>query len=302
MLRMEHLQKNYGAFHLDVSLEVQPGCVTGLAGMNGAGKSTVFKAALGLIRPEGGSVRMFGKEVRGLSREDKQRTGVVLTDSGFSGYLTLRDLSPVLAGFYPGFDRAFFQEQCRRFHLPEKKPIREFSTGMKAQLKLLAAVSHRPSLLVLDEPTAGLDVLARDGVLEILREFMEGDESRAILISSHIASDLEGLCDDFYLIDKGQILLHEETDILLGRYALLKMTQEQYEALDRQYVLQVKREPYGYCALTDQRQFYMENYPELVTEKSGIDDLMRMLAHSDLRGKGKNQGIYAGICKGGAEG
>lgn len=224
MLKIEHLKKNYGNFSLDCSLEVKEGCVTGLIGQNGAGKSTTFKAILGLISTDSGKIRILGKDLQNFTPEDKEQLGVVLSDSGFSGYLTIHDIIPILKNMYRKFDEKFFTEQVRRFQLPLDKQIKEFSTGMKAKLKVLVAVSHRAKLLIMDEPTAGLDVIARDELLEMLREFMEKDESLSILISSHISSDLESLCDDLYMIHQGRIILHEDTDVLLSDYALRWMT------------------------------------------------------------------------------
>ena len=161
MLKIEGLKKNYGAFALDCSLEIRPGCVTGLIGQNGAGKSTTFKGVLGLIRPDSGTVRVLGQDSRTLGKREKQQLGVVLSDSGFSGYLTVKDIVPVLESLYEKFDKPFFLEQLRKFGLPDNKKIKEFSTGMKVKLKVLVAVSHDARLLILDEPTAGLDVVAR---------------------------------------------------------------------------------------------------------------------------------------------
>ena len=138
-------------------------------------------------------------------------------------------------------------------------------------------VSHNAKLLILDEPTAGLDVVARDELLELLREFMEKDEERSILISSHISGDLESLCDDIYMIHDGKIILHEDTDVLLSDYALLKVDDEQYEKLDKQYILRTKREAYGYSCLTNQKQFYMDNYPKIAIEKGTIDGVITMM-------------------------
>ena len=277
MLKLEHLQKRYGNFALDCSLELLPGCVTGLIGQNGAGKSTTFKAILGLISMDGGSVTILGKDLKDFTARDKEELGVVLSDSGFSGYLTIQDVIPVLQNLYPRFDKAFFLTQIQRFQLPPDKKIKDFSTGMKAKLKVLTAISHHAKLLILDEPTAGLDVIARDELLEMLREFMEQDEEHAILISSHISSDLETLCDDLYMIHEGKIILHEDTDVLLSDYALLKVSQEQYDKLDKQFLLRSKKESYGYSCLTDQRQYYMENYPQLAIEKGSIDEVITMM-------------------------
>lgn len=277
MLKIEHLKKHYNNFSLNCSLEVHKGCVTGLVGQNGAGKSTTFKAVLGLVSADSGSITVFGKDLKDFTPEDREGLGVVLADSGFSGYLTVNDIIPVLKNMYRHFDYTFFTEQVKKFHLPLDKKIKEFSTGMKAKLKVIVAVSHNARLLILDEPTAGLDVIARDELLEMLREFMETDEERSILISSHISSDLETLCDDIYMIDNGQVVLHEDTDVLLGSYALLKVSEEQFNKLDQQFIVCSKKESYGYSCLTNQKQYYIENYPKIAIEKGTVDEVITMM-------------------------
>ena len=182
---------------------------------------------------------------------------------------------------YHKFDKYFFLEQVKKYNLPLNKKIKEFSTGMKAKLKVLVAISHHAKLLILDEPTAGLDVIARDELLELLREFMEKEEYRAILISSHISSDLETLCDDLYMIHDGKIILHEDTDVLLGDYALLKLDDTQYHTLDKQYLLRSKKESFGYSCLTDQKQYYIENYPNITIEKGTIDAVITMMIRGE---------------------
>lgn len=281
MLQIEQLRKSYGTFSLDCSMEIRPGFVTGLIGQNGAGKSTTFKAALGLITPDSGSIRIFGKDIREFTARERQGLGVVLSDSGFSGYLTIQDIVPIMEQMYEKFDKEFFMEQVRKFGLPDRKKIKEFSTGMKVKLKVLAATSHDARFLILDEPTAGLDVVARDELLEILRDFMEKDEERAILISSHISSDLETLCDDIYMIHEGKIILHEETDVLLSNYALLKAEEGQYASLDKKYILRHRKESFGYSCLTNQMQFYRENYPKLIIEKGTIDSVITMMIRGE---------------------
>ena len=280
MLRLENVKKHYCEFSLECSLEVQAGCVTGLIGKNGAGKSTTFKAILGLIYPDGGKIEVFGKPVEKLSISDREQIGVVLSDSGFSGYLTIKDLISMLRNMYGNFREDEFLRRCKKFRLPLDKKIKEFSTGMKRKLQVLAAISHDAKLLILDEPTAGLDVIARDELLNLLREYMEQDE-RAILISSHISSDLEGLCDDVYMIDDGKIVMHTETDILLSDYGLLKVTDDQYQKLEKEYIIRHRKEEYGYSCLTDQKQFYMENYPGLAIEKGSIDEVMTMMIRGE---------------------
>ena len=274
MLNIDHVVKNYGDFRLDVTMEVRPGCITGLVGRNGAGKSTTFKSILDLVCPESGSVQVFGTDSRKLGEKERQNLGVVLSDSGFSEYMTVKDANAILKAMYQRHDSEYFLAQCEKQGLPVNKKIKEFSTGMKAKLKLLVALSHNAKLLILDEPTVGLDVAMREELLDLLRAYMAADEERAILISSHIATDLEGLCDDIYMINNGSIVLHEETDVLLSSYAVLKMDAEQYKKLDKKYILQTKQETFGVSCLTDQKRFYVENYPQVVVEQSGIDDLI----------------------------
>lgn len=281
MLKIEHLKKTYDNFSLDCSLEVRKGCITGLIGQNGAGKSTTFKAILGLISIDSGNITVLGKDIKKFTTKDKEELGIVLSDSGFSGYLRIKDIIPILQNMYEKFDKSFFLEQVQRFQLPLDKKLKDFSTGMKAKLKVLVAISHNVKLLILDEPTAGLDVIARDELLEMLREFMEADEERSILISSHISSDLETLCDDLYMIHEGKIVLHEDTDVLLSDYALLKVDRKQYEELDKRFILRSKKESYGYSCLTNQKQYYMENYPKIAIEKGTIDEVITMMVRGN---------------------
>ena len=219
----------------------------------------------------------MGKSPSELTARDRQKMGVALTNSGFSGYLRVKDIIPVLRTLYPEFDERKFRNMCGRFGIPENKLIKDFSTGMKAKLKVIAAVSHNAEFLLLDEPTSGLDVVARRDVLDLLREYMEENEERSILISSHISTDLEGLCDDIYMIHEGQIVLHEDTDVLLNNYALIKADQEQFARLDKEYILKVRRENYGYACLTDQKQYYRENYPDVVVEQGNLDEVIAMM-------------------------
>ena len=280
MLRIENVRKSYRDFTLDCSMQVPEGYITGLIGANGAGKSTTFKTILGLVRPDSGTISLFGKPITEMDAAAKQQLGVVLADSGFSGYLRIKDLIPVLDSLYPAFDKAGFAEKCNRLNLPTDKRIKDFSTGMKRKLQVLAAICHNAKFLILDEPTAGLDVIARDEILGMLREYME-QEGRSILISSHISSDLEGFCDDLYMIHQGKIVLHEDTDRLLSDYAVIKVTEDQYKQLDKQYLLRHKKEAFGYNCLTNQRQYYQENFPDISIEKGTIDELIFIMIRGE---------------------
>ncbi len=279
-LQVKGIRKTYGKFGLDVSLEVLPGQITGLVGKNGAGKSTTFKSILGLVKPEGGEILLDGKPVTTLTNEEKENMGVVLSNASFSGWLTIEDIIPVLRSLYKEFEEEFFKQQCEKMELPMKKPIKDFSTGMGAKLKVLVALSHKAQLLILDEPTSGLDVMARNEILDLLREYMVEDE-RSILISSHISSDLETLCDDLYMIDDGKIMMHEETDVLLSDYGVLKLTQQQYDKIDKQYLMKVRKDGDSYTCLTKEKAFYMENYPDVAIEKGNIDDVFTLMIQGE---------------------
>ena len=270
MIQINDLQKKYKGFELNVSLTIPEGTVTGLIGKNGAGKSTTIKSILGLVKPDGGSIKVLS-DAPGKNMES---IGVVLSDSGFSMMLTIKDVIRILRASYKDFEEKRFCEFCSRQSLPMDKPIKEFSSGMKAKLKVISAISHNAKLLILDEPTTGLDVLARNDVLDLLRDYIAESPERSILISSHISSDLEGLCDDIYMIDRGRIIMHEDTDTLLGRYGILKMTEKEYEEIDKQYITITQKDRMNVTCLTNEKQFYLDNYPKMVIENSSIDDII----------------------------
>ncbi|MBR6664104.1 MAG: ABC transporter ATP-binding protein [Lachnospiraceae bacterium] len=284
-LVLENVKKKYKTFELDLSMTLESGTITGLIGRNGAGESTTFKAILGLIKLTEGKVLIDGKQSQNLKPADKENIGVVLSDSGFSGYMTVKDVIATMSAMYKKFDKADFTSKCEYFNIPLNQKIKEFSTGMKAKLKVLLAMSHGAKLLILDEPTSGLDVVVRNEILDLLREYMEKDEENSILISSHISSDLEGLCDDVYFIENGKIILHEETDTLMDAYGILKVTPEQYQKLEQEYILCTKKDKYGYTCLTNQKQYFIENYPDIVIEKSEIDEIITLMLSDRKEGK-----------------
>ena len=277
MIIMHDVGKKYMDFQLHMSMEIPEGRITGLVGKNGAGKSTAIRLLLGLARQDSGSIKILGKDTEKMTPYDKQKLGVSLAESGFSGQFDLGDVEHILSKMYTEFDREFFRRKCQELKIPTKKRIRTFSTGMKAKLKVLTAISHNAKLLILDEPTAGLDVEARNEILDMLRNYLVNDEERTILITSHIASDLETLCDDIYLIHDGRIIVHEETDTLMEEYGILKVSNGQYEALDKEYLIKSQKVNYGYACFTANKKFYQENYPGIVVENGGIDELILMM-------------------------
>ena len=285
MIRVENVRKSYkdkkADFELKCSMELQEGRITGLIGANGAGKSTTFRAILNLITIDGGNIELFGKSHTKLTKQDKENIGVVLSDSSFSECLCPKDMMDIMKALYHKFDKKAFLGMCEELGIPLNKQFKEFSTGMKAKLKLTIAMSHEAKFLILDEPTSGLDVTARDTILEMLQDYMEKHEDARILISSHISTDLESLCDDIYMIDNGKIVLHEDTDVLLSEYGVLKVTGEQMESLDKSYFLKVKKEPFGYRILTNQKGYYQDKYPQIAVEKGSIDEVIMLMVSGE---------------------
>ena len=246
-LELHGLEKHYPDFALGpIDLELPGGTVCGLIGENGAGKSTTIKLILDMIDREAGTVKLFGQEeITPLAKAD---IGVVMGGEGIPTCLTAPQVGKVMAGIYPNWDAAAYADWCRRFDLPENKKYGDYSTGMKMKQCLAVAFSHHPKLLLLDEATSGLDPVVRDEFIDLLLDFVR-DENHAILISSHIVSDLEKLCDYVAFLHKGKLMLCEEKDYLLGEYGVVHCTKADLENLPEEGVLHKKESPYGVEAL-----------------------------------------------------
>lgn len=282
MLEIRNLKKRYNNFQLDCSFTVGEDQVIGLVGRNGVGKSTIFRSILGLLRPDSGEINLFGKNVAELSENEKERIGVTFPHSFFSETFTINEIKKIMSATYPAtFNESDFDQKCNQLKLPVDKKVKNFSTGMQAKLKLLLALSHEADFLLLDEPTSGLDVIVRKEILGILQDYMDQKNNRSVLISSHISSDLEQLCDLIILIDDGKIILQEETDKLLNSYGILKVSTEQYPSLEKDFILTTKKRNYGYACLTNERRFYQENYPNLAIEKGSIDEVLQLMTGED---------------------
>ena len=246
-LELHGLEKHYPDFALGpIDLELPGGTVCGLIGENGAGKSTTIKLILDMIDREAGTVKLFGQEeITPLAKAD---IGVVMGGEGIPTCLTAPQVGKVMAGIYPNWDAAAYADWCRRFDLPENKKYGDYSTGMKMKQCLAAALSHHPKLLLLDEATSGLDPVVRDEFIDLLLDFVR-DENHAILISSHIVSDLEKLCDTIAFLHKGKLLLCEDKDTLREEYALWHGTAGQLEELDKNAIVSHRVTAYGAEAL-----------------------------------------------------
>lgn len=266
-IKINNLVKRYDGFLLDgVSLEVPSGCVMGLIGENGAGKSTVIKALLGVIGTDGGEILFDGVPQREMSKAMRQKIGVVLDDVSLPAAINLRALDLIMKNIFAEWEQEKFFDLAKRFGLPNDKKIGEFSKGMKMKTAIAAALSHKADILILDEPTSGLDPVARDEILGILYDFMQ-TPGRATLISSHITSDLEKLCDFVTFISDGKIVLSGEKDALLDKYAVVR---GDVRDIDPAAIIKIRRREYGTDALALKSMLP----PSFEVSKAGLEDIM----------------------------
>ena len=231
-IEVQNLTKTYPGFTLDsVSFAVPEGTILGLVGENGAGKSTIINLLMSAIPRDGGEIRVLNADPASPAfAETKQSIGVVLDEAHFPVQLNALNVEKMMRSVYRNWDGARFHDYLRRFDLPERKPFKDYSRGMRMKLAIAVALSHGARLLLLDEATGGLDPMARDELLEIISDFTR-DERCTVLMSSHIVSDLEKICDSIAFIHKGQLLFCEEKDRLLEEYALLRLTHGEAEAV-----------------------------------------------------------------------
>ncbi len=245
-LELHHVKKQFPGFQLeDLSLTLPAGCILGLVGENGAGKSTTIKLILEMLHKDGGTITVLGKDSQEVSKED---IGVVFDELGIPAPLNTRQVGKIMAGIFMNWDMPAYEAYLERLSIPGNKPIKDFSRGMKMKLGIAIALSHHAKLLLLDEATSGLDPVARDQVVELLENFTR-DENHAVLMSSHIVSDLEKLCDYIAFLHRGKLILCEEKDVLLSKYGILRCTAADLDSLDREAVLHRKDGKYGSEAL-----------------------------------------------------
>lgn len=277
MLKIENVKKTYNNFQLDVSMEIMPGTIVGLVGANGAGKSTLFKSLIGLIKKDNGQIIFGDEDITNIGAKTKEKISISMTDSFFPDAFKRNDIKAIMKATYKSFDENWFDAKCQEFGLETNKKLSEYSTGMKAKMKVITALSRDSKLLILDEPTQGLDVVAREEISELVRDYIDKDEERIVIISSHISSDIEKLCDRIVMLGKGKVVLEEDTDVLMSEYAVIRVDEDKYNELDKEYILASNKEKYAYECLTDKKDYYMENYPDIVVEKTTIDDILIMM-------------------------
>ena len=245
-IKLSHINKSFGDFAIrDLNLTVPSGTICGLVGENGAGKSTTIRLLMGVLRPDSGTASVLGADVSSPEfRDVKEDVGVVLDEAYFPESLNAVQVGKIMAATYRRWDQGLYDGYLKRFDLPQNKQFKDYSRGMRMKLAIAAALSHQPKLLVLDEATAGLDPIVRDEVLDIFNEFTR-EEDHSILISSHILSDLEKLCDYIAFIHKGDLLFCEEKDQLLEQYGIFEDSRENLDCLQPEAIVAREESRYG---------------------------------------------------------
>ena len=271
-LELQGVTKQYGDFTLDhISFTVPKGSIVGLIGENGAGKSTTINAVLGLIHTQEGTVRLLGS--RGPEEVNREEMGVVFDGNNYPTMLTPRQMGKVFPGLYRSWDEGKYREILERFQIPENKKIKEFSKGMKMKYSIAVAFSHHVKLLILDEATSGLDPIMRDEVLDMLLEFIQ-DEDHAVLVSSHITSDLEKVADYIVFLHKGKIIFFSPKDDLLENYGIIKCGADQFAKIRKEDILSYRKLDCEWQVLVANRHEAKKKYPQALVVPASLDEIM----------------------------
>ena len=279
LIEIQGLCKHYKDFTLDhIDLTVPEGQIVGLIGENGAGKTTTLKAVLGVIRPDGGTIRLLGGDPGDPAI--RSQVGVVFEDSYFYGGLCARQIDRIMAGIHATWDSTLFHGYCRRFDLEEGKPVKDFSRGMRMKMSLATALAHRPKLLVMDEATSGLDPVVRGEMLDLFLEFIQ-DEGHGVLMSSHITADLERIADQIAYIHKGKLLFQQDKDLLLEDMAILRCSAGEIDSLPKNLVVARRGGAYGSAALVRHPQNVRRLLPSAVLDRADIDEIMQFISGGD---------------------
>ncbi len=275
------LCKQYPDFSLqNVSFTVPAGSIVGMIGENGAGKTTTLRAILGALHPDAGEIRLLGQSPMDLNA--KAQIGVVFSDAFFSELLSAHQLTGILASIQPSFDKDYWNTLLDRFSIPRKKQLKDLSLGMRAKVRLAAALSHHPKLLILDEATSGLDPVMRGEVLDMLWEFIQ-QEDHSVLMSTHITSDLEKIADSIIFIHNGQCLFQRDSDQLLQDFGILRANEQEISRLPDSLIEARREGTFGREVLVNDRQQAAALLPGAVLDKASIEDIMRLLAGRDVK-------------------
>jgi ABC-2 type transport system ATP-binding protein len=276
------LSKDFGDFQLKgVSFAVPRGYIMGLIGPNGAGKTTVIKLILNLLRRDGGEIRVFDRDNLAHEVEVKSRIGFVHDTPYFFEHLTLRKLKDTVAPFYGTWDDRIFHRLMEEFNLPLRKRFSKLSRGMKMKFALALALSHRADLLILDEPTAGLDPVFRRELLSKLSAFIQ-DEGKTVLFSTHITSDLERIADFITFIHRGGIVFSSPKDEIFEKWAVVKGGPELLAEENRGLFRGIRRREFGVQALTDDSLSARRQLgKQTLIERASLEDIMFYLTRGN---------------------
>lgn len=277
-ISMRHVEKRFSDFAIqDLNFTLPQGAICGIVGENGAGKSTTIRLLLGGLEPDAGEISVLGTDRRSPAfRQVKEDVGIVLDEAYFPEVLNAQQVGQVMADTYQRWDDRVYQSYLSRFSLSTVKAFKDYSRGMKMKLAIAVALSHQPKLLILDEATSGLDPIVRDEILEIFSEFTR-DESHSILISSHIVSDLEKLCDYIAFLHRGRLLFFKEKDALLEEYGIAVCSSVQLQDLPEDAVCGVEQTPYGVRALVRRAQVS----PAIAMERPSIEDIILFMVKGE---------------------
>lgn len=273
-IEIKNLYKKYNDFELkNISFNIPQGCIVGIIGENGAGKTTTIKSILNIINTKG-NIKVFDKNIKEQEKEIKQDIGVVLDDSFLSEYITPKNINTIMKSFYKNWNSKKYFNYLKEFQLPTNKLIKNLSNGMKMKLKIITAISHSPKLLILDEPTNGLDPIIRNEILDLFRRYISEDESRSILISSHITTDLEYITDYVIFINKGKIIFKLPTDELLENYAIVKCSDKDFKLINKKDYISFIKNKYQYEVLINNKEEFSKKYNIKSIDKPTIENIM----------------------------
>ena len=283
ILELQQICKSFpkSNFILDkLSFSLPYGAILGFVGENGAGKTTTIGCILNTVRKDSGMVKLFGKEMRDIDTDIREKIGVVYDGDNFPGFWTAKQLSQVMEGIYTQWDNALFQKYLEDFHLPVKQKIKNYSRGMTMKLAIAVALSHHPQLLILDEATSGLDPIMRDEMLDVFLEFVQ-EESHSILLSSHITSDLEKVADYITFIHNGKLILTASKNDLVYHYAVMRCRESQFLALDPGDIIAYRKRDFQIDVLVNNGKEAQRKYKGSVVDHVSVDEIMLLLVKGE---------------------
>ena len=277
ILEVKNLCKKYQGFELkNVNIALPKGTIMGFIGENGAGKTTTIKAILDIIKEYTGEIKIFGLDNRKDEKEIKENIGIVLDDIFFPEILTPNDINNIMKNIYKDWDSELYFKYLTNFTFPNNKAIKTLSKGMRKKLEIVVAISHHPKLLILDEPTAGLDPVARNEVIDIFQNFIQNEEC-SIFLSSHITTDLEHIADYITFINNGNIILSKTREELLEDYGIVKCTKEEFDKIDKKDFIKYKENKYEYEVLIENRKLFNKKYDVSTIDKITLEELMVLM-------------------------